>query len=301
MNRFAEAAAAVPLRIRAGIAVTLCAVSALLFHHSLTRMISLALADEHYTHVLLIPPVVIATLFLERRRIFDPAALGSGPSIGSSTPFLAGSAILAVLAAQQGQSNSGLTLSISALTLLWVGIFIGLFGWKCLRRAIVPALLMLLFIPLPLSWVLRIESALQYSSAEMANLLFRISGAPVYREDLFFTLPGVRIEVAPECSGIRSSFALFIASLVIGNLCLFYPRSAFILAAISIPLMIVKNGVRIFTLAMLGSYVSRNYLEGELHQRGGALFFLLAVLLLIPPLWALRRMENKRISSPSPH
>lgn len=35
--------------------------------------------------------------------------------------------------------------------------------------------------------------------------LFRVSGIPVFRDNYVFILPGITIEVAKECSGIRSS------------------------------------------------------------------------------------------------
>ena len=51
---------------------------------------------------------------------------------------------------------------------------------------------------------------LQCGSTSVAYFLFRILGVPVLRQGFLLTVPGVTIEVAKECSGIRSSMALFI-------------------------------------------------------------------------------------------
>jgi exosortase len=284
--------ASASLGTRAGAALFLSVVAAaVLFPRPLANLITLAAGDEHHTHILLIPPLCLALLFLESRRIF---AGTPQPSIPLSMAFLAASGILALLAARNTGPSQALTTSISALVLLWLAIFAAFFGFRCLRAAVVPVLLLFLFVPFTPSWLQAIEGALQRSSAEAVDVFFRVSGAPVYREGLFFLLPNVRIEVAPECSGYRSSFALLIAAASIGYLCLRSSVSALLLAAIAIPLMVVKNAVRIFTLAMLGTYVSRNYLEGDLHHRGGMVFLLFTMLLLIPPLWALRRIEQRR-------
>jgi exosortase/archaeosortase family protein len=107
-----------------------------------------------------------------------------------------------------------------------------------------------------------------------------------------FSLPGITIEVAEECSGIRSSLILLIMSLLAGHL---YLRSAWtktLLSAATLPLGIVKNGIRIVTLTLLSIYIDPSFLTGQLHQKGGIVFFLLALVILAPVLWLLQRLER---------
>jgi len=57
---------------------------------------------------------------------------------------------------------------------------------------------------------------LQVGSAEAFQLFLAVSTVPFQREGFVFHLPGVSIEVAEQCSGIRSSLALLITSVLAG-------------------------------------------------------------------------------------
>jgi exosortase/archaeosortase family protein len=52
-----------------------------------------------------------------------------------------------------------------------------------------------------------------------------------------------------------------------------------------------KNAVRILTLTLLGTYVDPRILQSSLHREGGAPFFVLALLLMLPVLLFLRKRE----------
>jgi exosortase/archaeosortase family protein len=59
------------------------------------------------------------------------------------------------------------------------------------------------------------------------------------------------------------------------------------------PITILKNGLRIVTLTLLGNYVDVRILGSELHKSGGIPFFMVALVLLAPVLWVLRKSEKK--------
>lgn len=63
---------------------------------------------------------------------------------------------------------------------------------------------------------------------------------------------------------------------------------------------ILKNAIRILTIAELGTRVNPSFLHGALHRHGGILFLGLAVLLLIVLLWILRRSETDTNGEPQP-
>ena len=111
------------------------------------------------------------------------------------------------------------------------------------------------------------------------------------RRGLIFILPQVSIEVAKECSGIRSTQALLITCLLAGHLFLRanWRRAALLVAAV--PVLIIKNGVRIATLTLLAVRVDPSFLTGRLHHQGGFVFFALAMLILLPLLWLLQKTE----------
>jgi exosortase/archaeosortase family protein len=54
-----------------------------------------------------------------------------------------------------------------------------------------------------------------------------------------------------------------------------------------------KNGIRIVSLTLLGAYMDPRILQSSLHREGGIPFFIVALLLLAPVLYYLRRSEGK--------
>lgn len=254
----------------------------------------LAWNDDHYTQILAAPIITIGLIWFRRQEVLHdcrPApAIGLGAillALACALAFRTGAALDAV-----GPSPSLIGASF-AFPLLGFGAFLFFYGVQSFRRALFPLLVLLLCVPIPPGAVSAIERFLQNGSADVTDIMFRLIGTPVFRDGLRFSLPGVIIEVAPECSGIRSSIALFIASLVLGYLFLRTTGSQIVLFVVTLPLLIVKNAIRITTLSWLGAYVSRDFLTGNLHHRGGSIFFLLAVAILIPLVLLLVRFENR--------
>ncbi|HEY3490784.1 MAG TPA: archaeosortase/exosortase family protein [Candidatus Deferrimicrobiaceae bacterium] len=63
------------------------------------------------------------------------------------------------------------------------------------------------------------------------------------------------------------------------------------LAVVVFPITIFMNAVRIVGLSLLSIHVDPGFMTGNLHHRGGVVFFLVAMLLLGCVLSALRRSE----------
>ena len=190
------------------------------------------------------------------------------------------------------QSPDAVTYYTIAIVLACIAGFAFAFGRQMLRAGAFPLWFLLLITPLPSFLLDRVVSWLQRGSAEIAAVLFNVSGAPVLREGLVFHLSTVSIEVAPECSGIRSSIALLILALLVARFAFkpIWKRIVFIAAGLF--MMIIKNGVRIAALSLLANYVDPGFLYGRLHRQGGVVFFLIGLALLIPVYWLLKRGEK---------
>jgi exosortase/archaeosortase family protein len=106
------------------------------------------------------------------------------------------------------------------------------------------------------------------------------------------SIPNLDIEVARECSSIRSSFMLIVTTMVLAHLFLRSWGRKVILIAAAIPLAVVKNGLRIFVIAELGTRVDPEFLEGNLHRHGGIVFLAIAWVIVIGLVWILRRSED---------
>jgi succinate dehydrogenase/fumarate reductase cytochrome b subunit len=58
-------------------------------------------------------------------------------------------------------------------------------------------------------------------------------------------------------------------------------------------MMILKNGIRIAALTLLAMCVDTGFLCGRLHHRGGVVFFLIGLVLLLAVLLFLQRSKTK--------
>jgi exosortase len=266
--------------------------SLLLFLRPILALVRLSLAQDDSSYLVIIPLISGALLYLKRNEI-PQCASGDKMLSGIFLLLAAAIALPSYYAAGKGLGMQ-LSGSILALALVWIAGFAFFFGKAALRAAYFPFLFLLLMVPIPNSLLDRIILLLQQGSAWITGVLFDIVGVPVLREGLVFHLAKVSIEVAKECSGIRSSMALFIVALLVAHFSLrnFWNKVFFV--AFGLFLMILKNGVRIATLTLLAVYVNPDFLFGRLHHQGGVVFFVLALLLLLPLLFFLQRNEAKR-------
>ncbi|NWG13738.1 MAG: archaeosortase/exosortase family protein, partial [Acidobacteria bacterium] len=191
-----------------------------------------------------------------------------------------------------------LALKTFGLVTVLLGMFLLVYGTAAFRAALFPLLFLFFAVPLPEKLLATAVSLLLRGSAEFVAILFRVSGTPFYRDGAAFALAGVNIEVASQCSGIRSSLALVITVLLAGYLMLRSGWNRLVLVLVAVPMAMFKNAVRIVVLTLLAIHVEPGWLtSSRLHQRGGILFYLLALLLLVPVLWVLRRLEAREFSS----
>jgi exosortase len=252
----------------------------------LAALIRLSLNDERYSYVALIPVMTLSLVLFGRKTIFlSPRYC---PAIGVPIMFLgAGLAGLAPM-------SRHLSVVILELVLIWIGAFILIFGRRAFMAAGFPIGFLFLMIPLPATALNHLVSFLQYSSAYMSEALFKALTIPAMRQGLTISLPGIDIQVAQQCSGIRSSIALVLASSLAGYVILHSNLNRFFLILITIPVVIVKNAVRIVTLSGLALYVDKGFLFGSLHHFGGLCFSLLDLAIVVPLLLHLQKSEARR-------
>jgi exosortase len=267
-------------------------VSSLVFHNVLRALVRFSLNEDYASHVVLIPVIVAFLLYTERRRIFAVTrtqALAGASVIGSAVLlYWLGGRIVS-----QTAGDISLSLQTLAIVILWAGGFLVCYGFSSVHAAAFSLLFLLLMVPLPVVIVDRVIYWLQAGSTELTYLIFQMVGTPVLRDGFFLSVPGVTIEVAKECSSIRSSIALFITCLLAAHM---YLRSAWksaFFVALSLIVSILKNGIRIATLTLLSIHVDPGFLTGKLHQQGGFVFFLIALAILFPVLMWLQKSERE--------
>jgi len=264
--------------------VALCC---LLFLNPLTALVQYSLGNDNASHIPVIPLIVAWLFFVDRQKLQTSARL----ELLIALPFAVASAIVAGLAEWQftAATQTGISLFTLSWALLLISGFLAIFGRASFKSVWFDLAFLGFVIPLPDILLNRFIYVLQLGSAAVAEWIFNLSGVPFLRNGFRFHLAGWNIEVARECSGIRSSIALVVLAVLVAHFSFtqFWKKVVFVAAGLL--MMVVKNGVRIATLTLLAKYVDPNFLFGKLHHQGGVVFFLLGLALLIPVYFLLRR------------
>jgi exosortase len=241
---------------------------------------------ELHSHVVLVPLISAYLLCLKRREL--PADYQTSPGWG----FALAVAGLAALVTSWYLPPLSVNDRHVLPALAWVGLLSAggflFLGRKWMSVAAFPACFLLFVVPLPDGVVTLLERASQLASSEVTGWYFELARIPYLRNGAInFTIPGFSFSVEDECSGIRSSWVLLITSLVASHLFLKGPWWRAAVVFLVIPLGILRNGFRIFLIARLR-------LEDHwIHERGGPLFFALALVPLFMILFWFRKLEMR--------
>lgn len=247
---------------------------------------------EHYSHIVLLPFICAYLLYLNRDAILRHAKPGPRTGIllglaGTATIWFAGTSVIGAL-------GNRLSVAMLGLVTVWAGSFVICYGVRGLWTAAFPFVLLIFMVPLPPAALAAIIWFLQRTSADASALIFALIGMPFFRDGFVFALPGLTIQVAEECSGIRSSLALLISGLVMAYVLLrgTWTRAIFIL--VIVPLAIVKNAMRIVVLSWLAIHVDPSFITGSaVHRTSGIPVFLASLTILGGLAGLLRRFEQK--------
>jgi exosortase len=261
------------------------------FSTHLLRLVRFGLQADQYSHIMLVPLISAALFLMERERIFSHVETRWGMGLG----LLFAGIVFNWIGFRHSASlseNDRLAIAIFSLVVIFIGEFVLCYGARALRTSLFPVLFLFLMVPIPDFLLDRVIYWLQTWSADASYAVFELVGVPVLRTGLFFSLPGFTVEVAKECSGIRSSLVLLITSLLAGHLFLRSAWTKTVLTLVTVPLFIIKNTIRIVTISLLSAYVDPSFLTGSLHRQGGPLFFSLALVILAPIVWLLKKSER---------
>jgi exosortase C (VPDSG-CTERM-specific) len=263
------------------------------FARTLLMLISYVAGSQLHSYILLVPFVSGYLLYLRRDELpkkysTDPAL--TSVSLAAGLGLLAFTYLVGFAGRAPAVSNRLVVLTLSFLCCLAAGGFF-FFGRDWMQAAAFPLAYLIFIVPMPDGMADALEMASKSAATEVANVLFHLSGTPFLRAGPVFQLPNITIEVAQECSGIRSSWVLFLTSILASNLFLKTPWRRFLLVAFVIPLGILRNGFRILVIGLLCVNVGPQMIHSIIHRRGGPLFFALSLVPFLLMLWWLHRGE----------
>ena len=268
------------------------AVLLLLFSLQIFQVFRFALGSELYSYIILIP---FASAYLVwTKNIPLSSNKNFLPKFWPVIFFLIGTGLLGWFFLSASTPQDSLALSMSSLVMMLAAIC----GWfldrSTLRDIAFPLAFLLLLAPLPMSVEANLETLLQHGSSIVAQMFFQIIGTPVFRDGTNFLLPnGFPMRVAPECSGIHSTVALLITSLVAGQVLLRSNWNRAILALIVIPIALLRNGLRVTVIGELCVRIGPEMIDSYIHRHGGPIFFALSLIPFTLGLFFLLKLDRK--------
>lgn len=262
----------------------------------LRRLVQLSLGwnEADLSYIVMIPFISVALIYWDRRKIFLQPRTSIGPA---AVLFVVGVILYSLghAVAVTWQEQNYLAVMTAAVIVLFYSGFLLFYGWPIFKAALFPMLFLTLAIPMP-TWLLEsFTNFLLRGSAEMVSWLFAVTGTPVFREGAIFAMPRLTINIAPECSGIRSTLGMYIVTLIAGRLFLKSNLRRTLLLIVVVPVSLFKNAVRIVTLTLLALHVDMSFMTGSLHQDGGIVFMMIGLAILYPFLVFLMRSEEKNL------
>lgn len=269
---------------------------ALLYRDVVNKLVSDWANDDNYSHGFLIVPVALYFAW-ERRTALrsagrNPSVLGLVVVLGSLLTLIAG-----VLGAE-------LFLSRVSIVGLVAGTTLFVLGWEHLRILALPIAFLLLMIPIPAIIFNQIAFPLQLIASQFGETALNVAGIPVLREGNVMILATTTLEVAEACSGIRSLVSLLTLGIVYGYFT--DPRNwmRVLIAASTIPIAIVTNGMRVAGTGIAAHHYGVEAATGFFHTFSGWLVFVVAfallfvvirlLLMVVPP--ARTTMEVARVA-----
>lgn len=217
--------------------------------------------SDTFAHGLVVLPIFAWLVWSKRERLslerHEPSALVLLLIVGAG---------LAWLLSELGSASAP---SHFSLALILASSFVGVLGLRIGRILAFP--LLFLFFGVPIGEFLL--PILMRHTADFTVQALRMTGIPVYQENLFFVVPNGRWSVVEACSGLR----YLVASLMVGSLYAYLNyvslkrRMLFMLVALLVP--IVANWVRAYITVMVGYHFGPEFVEGFIHIVYGWVFF----------------------------
>jgi exosortase A len=227
------------------------------------------LEDETYQHGLLVPPIVAWLVWISAPRL-------RGVRVEASTLGLL--AMLACGAAWVVGRVAGVNVVEQYAAVAMIpALVLAALGPAVLRQLAFPLGYLFLVVPVGQALV----PALMEFTADFTVAAIRLSGIPVYREGLYFSLPSGDFEVAKACSGIRYLMASIATGALIAYLSFrSWPRRlAFMGFAIVLP--ILANGLRAYLIVIAAHFSDLQIATGADHLVYGWLFFGVVTIVLL--------------------
>jgi exosortase len=251
---------------------TAAVAAAVLYVPVFTRLVAQWIADEDAAYGAVVAGAA-ALLFVQRRSRVQVLPR-RGSNLGGV--ILAGGCLIYVL----GTLAADVFLVRLSLPMIAVATAWFLAGPDYVRALAAPFALCFVAIPLPSAIVTEVTMPLQLMASQVAAAVLGGVGIPVVRDGNVLTLNYITLQVAEACSGMRSLVTLAALVAVYAAVRELPVRRIVLLAAITVPVALVGNGLRVAVTAMLAGPLGVAATRGAMHDATGWFAFVLMALAL---------------------
>jgi len=244
---------------------------AMIFHHAPNAFGN---PQEDMAFARFVPLFSLFALWHGRRRTLGALGTPSACGLLFALPFLA----LGFL----GVRGMQLRLEIVAFVGLLIATPWALYGRRAAASVLFPALYLLFCIPLA-TFLDVVTIHLRLFATGAAGFLLQLSGVDIVREGTMLAAAdgSFAIDVADPCGGLRSIFALVSFAVAYAYLGLETWRQRFLVVALSVPLAVVGNVMRIVSVCVIAKSGLKGVAPGFCHDVAGTLSFVVAAVLVL--------------------
>ena len=246
-------------------------------------------ADSYYTHGFLIPLISLYFVWKDRRAL---ARLPLAPSPAGLAWILASSFMLLA-----GDFLGFRVIAQSSMLPMIVGLCLLLFGSAWTRRLWFPILFLAFMIPIPPSLTQNLALRLKLTAAHSAVALANLLTLPMIQDGSWVHFGNDRLLVGDICGGLRSLIALLALGAVFAYISSVRTWARVLILALSAPIAIAANIVRIFFLCVVGYVWGSEVAGGKVHDYSGILIFAVAILMFSAVDLPLRRIAPRRLEN----
>lgn len=274
-----------PAAIAAGVTAVLFGI---LFANPARSLAEVWWTDDSNGHGLLLAPL---SFYLAWKAGKAPKA---APQLGLGVLML----LMAVVARYAADLAAELFVMRCSMILAAGGLVVCYGGMRQLLHWWLPFTLVTLSVPIPEVLLNTIALPLQFTASEIGYKLLETRDIPMKLSGNVILMAGKmgqppqQLFVAEACSGLRSLTALISLGVLLGALFLRAWPLRVLLIALTIPVAILINGVRIFATGFLVYYVSPEMGQGFMHTSEGMLMFGVSFLITGMITWAMSKGED---------
>jgi len=229
--------------------------------------------DPNYTHGLFVVPMALMLAWRRRSRV---AEFNAEPSYWG----LAGLAVAVVMYLVGILAAELFTMRVS-LVLALIAVVLTTQGGNRTRALVFPLLFLLLMIPLPYVIYYKFTFPMQLWSSDLASRVLSGLGMPVVRSGNVIALEDYSLEVVTACSGLRSMMSLGTLAVFMTDFFRIGKLGKLSLVALSIPVAIIANTVRLVSTAAVSAIASPEEADSFLHEFSGVVVFMSGLVLIV--------------------